>query len=371
MPENIFKFTPLVTSLPSSVPFVGPETQERKLESIFKARIGANENVFGPSPNAIIAMQEANNEIWKYGDPENYDLKKALAKHHNIPGNSVVIGEGIDGLLSYIVRMFINPGDRVVTSDGAYPTFNFHVSGYGGELHKVPYKDDREDPQALIQKASEVGAKLIYLANPDNPMGTWHSRTVVQKMIDSVPNNCLLILDEAYIDFADPLISPLINPTCSSVIRMRTFSKGYGLAGARIGYAIGHSELIKGFDKIRNHFGVGRLSQVGALAALLDQKYLKNVFNLVTESRNKISEIAVKNGLKPIPSAANFVTIDCNSTADFSQRLLSELIKRGIFVRMPFVKPKDRAIRISCGLEKDLHLLEELLPLAILSARAY
>jgi len=358
----MFKFSTLVNNLPSSVPFVGPEAQERLLSSTFKARIGANENVFGPSPLAVKAMEKASKSLWMYGDPENYDLKKALADYYQIKSEDIVIGEGIDGLLGYITRMFIEPGDSVVTSDGAYPTFNFHVTGYGGKLHKVPYKDDMEDPDALIERAKKVGAKLIYLANPDNPMGTVHSGSVISKLINSVPNDCLLILDEAYIEFADDHAAPKLNPSSSKVIRMRTFSKGYGLAGARVGYGIGHPDLIKAFDKVRNHFGMNRASQIGALEALLDQKHLENTRELVKMSRDEITRIAIINGLRPISSAANFVCVDCKADGEFARKILNKLISNGIFVRMPFVSPQDRAIRISCGTEKDLRLLEKTLP---------
>ena len=130
---------------------------------------------------------------------------------------------------------------RVVTSDGAYPTFNFHVAGFGGALHKVPYTGDHEDPDALIAKARATGAKLIYLANPDNPMGSWHDANTIGRMIGSVPDGCLLVLDEAYIDLAPEGTAPPVDPADTRVIRMRTFSKGYGMAGARVGYAIGEA----------------------------------------------------------------------------------------------------------------------------------
>ena len=182
-------FTPLVASLPATVPFVGPEAQERARMRPFRARIGANENVFGPSPKAIAAMAEAAGEGWKYGDPESHDLRQALAAKHGVNPENIVVGEGIDGLLGYLVRLIVEPGVTVVTSRGAYPTFNYHVAGYGGELHMVPYRDDREDPQALIDKAREVNASLVYIANPDNPMGTWHEARVLEEMIAALPED--------------------------------------------------------------------------------------------------------------------------------------------------------------------------------------
>jgi histidinol-phosphate aminotransferase len=139
-------FTPLIDSLPSTVPFVGPETILRRSGIPLRARIGANESVFGPSPRAIAAMQEAARESWKYGDPEVYDLRAAIANHHGIGMENVTVGEGIDGLLGLAVRLFVEPGVTVANSSGAYPTYNFHVSGFGGRLVTTPYVNDHEDP---------------------------------------------------------------------------------------------------------------------------------------------------------------------------------------------------------------------------------
>lgn len=364
------RYTPLVDSLPATVPFVGPETQERARGRAFAARLGANENVFGPSPKAIEAMAKAAADVWMYGDPENHDLRHALAIHHGISPENIVVGEGIDGLLGYLVRMLVGPGDAVVTSDGAYPTFNFHVAGFGGTLHKVPYKGDQEDPVALVETARELRAKLIYFANPDNPMGSWHDANTITKMIDSIPDGTLLILDEAYIELAPDETAPAIDPADPRVIRMRTFSKGYGMAGARVGYAIGQARLITAFNKIRNHFGMCRVSQAGALAALADQDHLSSVQAAVAASRDTIDRIARANGLTALPTATNFVTVDCGLDGDFARKVLSELIARHIFVRMPFVAPHDRCIRVSCGRPEDLELFAAALPEALAAARA-
>ncbi|MEO0361715.1 MAG: aminotransferase class I/II-fold pyridoxal phosphate-dependent enzyme, partial [Pseudomonadota bacterium] len=233
-------YTPLAASLPSTVPFVGPETQERAMGRPFAARIGANESVFGPSPKAIAAMEAAAAEIWRYGDPENHDLKRALAAKHGVAPANIVVGEGIDGMFGYLNRLIVEPGATVATSLGAYPTFNFHVAGFGGRLVTTPYVEDREDPDSLIALAKSEGARLIYFANPDNPMGLWWEGTEVQRLIERVPDGALLCLDEAYIDFAPDGTAPPVDPEDRRVIRFRTFSKAYGMAGARIAYAICH-----------------------------------------------------------------------------------------------------------------------------------
>lgn len=363
------RYTSLVQSLPASVPFVGPETQERSRGAPFRARLGANESVFGPSPKAKRAIAEAAQGAWMYGDPESHDLRAALAAHYRVGMENIVVGEGIDGLLGYLVRLLIEPGDAVVTSDGAYPTFNYHVTGFGGVLHKVPYADDHEDPQALIAKAHEIGAKLIYFANPDNPMGSWHDAATVQHLINSVPEGCLLVLDEAYCDSAPADAMPPLDISDARVIRMRTFSKAYGLAGMRVGYAIAEAGLITAFNKIRNHFGMSRVSQAAALAALLDQDYLQQTVSRIAAARDRIGQIAQENGLTPLPSATNFVTMDCGGDGDFARAVLQGLVARGVFVRMPFVSPQDRCIRVSCGDEEDLAAFALALPDALVDAR--
>jgi histidinol-phosphate aminotransferase len=360
-----YPFTPLVASLPSTVPFVGPEAQERQRGRPFRARIGANESVFGPSRKAIEAMQQAAADTWMYADPENHDLKAALATKHGIAPENIVVGEGIDCLFGYLNRLYVEDGVTVATSLGAYPTFNFHVAGYGGRLVTTPYIDDREDPAALLDLARSESARLIYIANPDNPMATWWGGSTIQQMIDDVPDGALLCLDEAYGEFAPDGTLPPFDVSNPKVIRFRTFSKAYGMAGARIGYAVGEAGLIKAFDKIRNHFGVNRIAQIGALASLNDADHVPDVTTRVAGARDRITEIAAANGLAAVPSATNFVAIDCGKDGDFARKVLAGLIAQGIFVRMPGVAPQDRCIRVSAGREADLDAFAEALPTAL------
>lgn len=363
-----FRLTALAERLPASVPFVGPEHIERASKRPFLARLGANESVFGPSPKAVQAMAEAARQTWQYGDPEYHDLRRAIAAHHGVSPRCVVAGEGIDGLLGYLVRLTVAPGDVAVTSAGAYPTFAYHVTGYGGRRATVPYKDDHEDPDALVAKARETDARLIYLANPDNPMGSWHEAPVIEEMISRVPDGTLLVLDEAYADTAPAGSIPPLDTSDRRVIRMRTFSKAHGLAGLRVGYAIGHPDLIAAFDRVRNHFGLGRVAQAGALAALSDQAHLDETVARIADSRQQIARIAEENGLKALPSATNFVAVDCGRDGDFARAVLAALASRGIFIRMPGVVPLDRCIRISCGAPEDMALLAEALPAALQEA---
>ncbi|MEM8741491.1 MAG: pyridoxal phosphate-dependent aminotransferase [Pseudomonadota bacterium] len=363
------RYTEIAAGLPATVPFVGPETQERRLGRCFDARIGANESVFGPSPGAIAAMQGAASELWQYGDPENHALREALARHHGVAPENIVLGEGIDGLLGYLVRLLVAPGTPVVTSAGAYPTFNYHVAGFGGRLEQVPYRNDAEDPDALLDRAHATGAPLIYLANPDNPMGSWHGAARLQAMIDALPADTVLCLDEAYVEFAPEGTAPPIDVGRPNVIRMRTFSKAHGMAGARVGYAIAEAGLAGAFNKVRNHFGVNRVAQAGALAALADAGWVAHVCAEVAAAKARIGAIGAENGLRALPSATNFVALDIGADGALARALVAALAERGVFVRMPFVAPQDRCIRVSAGRAADLHAFAAALPPALEAAR--
>lgn len=361
-------FAPIPAGLPATVPFTGPETLARRAGRPFAARLGANENGFGPSPRAVAAMGEAASEVWKYGDPDMHELRCAISAHAGVAPGNVMVGAGIDGLLGLAVRLFVAPGAAVVTSDGAYPTFAYHVTGYGGVLHKVPYRADAEDAAALAARAAEVGARLVYLANPDNPMGSWQAEGAIAAMLDRLPKGCLLLLDEAYAEFLPRAERPVVDAEDPRVLRFRTFSKAHAMAGARIGYAIGPQALIAGFDRVRNHFGVNRIAQAGALAALADADWLALTLDKVAAARCRIADIGAANGLVALPSAANFVALDMGRDGAFARAVLDGLMTRGVFVRMPGVAPLDRCIRVSCGPDAELDAFAAALPGAIADA---
>jgi histidinol-phosphate aminotransferase len=363
------RFNGLIESLPALVPFVGPEAQERGRGQPFRARLGANESLFGPSPKALAAMRAAADGNWMYADPESHELRAALAEFHGVGLDNVVIGEGIDGLLGLVVKLAVEPGSPVVTSDGTYPTFNFHVAGGGGRLVRVPYRDDKQHLGALVEAARREDARILYVCNPDNPMGSFWGAAELNELIAQLPDGVLLCLDEAYCDTAPQADLLPVDVGNAQVLRFRTFSKAYGLAGARIGYCLGEAKVIRAFEKIRNHYGINRVGQIGALAALEDQEYLAEAVARIARARELIGAIARDNGLQPLPSAANFVTIDCGGDGDFAKRVLDALIAQDVFVRMPGVAPLNRCIRVSCGRDEDLAVLADTLPLALAAAR--
>ncbi len=366
--EHRIPFTELINSLPAATPFVGPETLERQRGARFLARIGANESAFGISPAAKEAMTRTLSETAWYGDPENFDLREALAAKHGVQANCICVDAGIDSLLGLTVRMLVSPGNAVVTSLGAYPTFNYHVAGFGGHLVTVPYKDDHEDTEALLSAAAGNRASVMYLSNPDNPMGTWHDANTIAKTIDAVPAGTILALDEAYAEFAPASVLPPIDTSNPQVMRFRTFSKAYGMAGARIGYVIAHPDLILGLNKIRNHFGVNRIAQAGALASLGDDSFLNSVTEQVSAGRQRIYDLATENNLSCIESATNFVAVDIGSP-DKAKAVLDYLISHDVFVRMPGVEPLNRCVRIGVGTPEEHQALKKVFKNAVISVR--
>jgi len=343
------RYADTLRNMRAMTPFIGPETLERRRGRRFRYRLGANESNFGMSPKALAALEaEAERSYW-YCDSEHWEVRSRLAALLGVKLENIVVGEGIDGVLGVIVRAFTDPGDVIVTSHGAYPTFNYHVLGYGGRLEFVPYRRDcRNDVEALAERARATGAKLLYLANPDNPTGTFLGHDAIGHLLERMPDGCLLILDEAYAEFAPASDLPPMDAEDPRLIRLRTFSKAHGMAGLRIGYGIAPAEMIDAFNRLRLHFGVGRLSQVAAAASLDDPEFAASVVADVAHGRAEYEALGVELGIPTLPSMTNFVPFEFRDGAE-SDRMLALLDERDVFVRKPGVTPIDRFVRVTVG----------------------
>jgi histidinol-phosphate aminotransferase len=347
------RYSRLVAALPATVPFVPPEALERRIGRTLALRIGANESAFGPSPKAVAAIQAGAGRANWYCDPEGFVLREALARLHGVSRENIGLGAGIDDLLGLIVRAFVDPGDPVAMSLGAYPTFAFHVAGFGGRFVHAPYRAFRNDAEALGAAARDAGARIVYLANPDNPTGSWLSSDEQARLIAGLPRDAHLILDEAYSDFAPAGTLPALDPEDPRIIRLRTFSKAHGMAGMRIGYAVACRDIIAAFDKIRHHFGVNRLAQEAALASLGDPGFIAEVVQKVEEGRADYARIAASLGLATLPSSTNFVAFDLGSLARARAALELLLTREACFLRMPGAPPLDRLVRVTVGVEAE------------------
>ena len=340
--------TPAVEAIPATVPFVGPEQLMRESGRSELVRLGANESAFGPSPKAVAAMTAELARLSWYGDPESLDLRDALAAKHRCSPEQITIGSGIDDVMGLAVRAFVAPGATALTTRGTYPTFNYHVIGYGGRLLYAPYCDDGTlDLDALLAIARRERPAIVYLANPDNPSGTFARRDAIERFFGALPHDSLFLLDEAYADFVDEnhLLPPVFD---DRIVRMRTFSKAYGMAGARIGYGLASVATVRTFQKIRLHYGINRNAQIGALAALGDEAFCDRVVRETALARDDYYALARELGLGCLESTTNFVCIDLGS-AERATAVVNDLLERGVWIRKPGAPPLDRYVRVSAG----------------------
>jgi histidinol-phosphate aminotransferase len=365
-------FTGLVAGLDAANPFVGPEALERGTGRRFRARVGANESAFGMSPRARAAAAAAIERLSWYGDPENYDLRADLAAYHGVDVDQVLVGAGIDDLLALVVRGFATDGGRAVMAHGSYPTFAYHTATFGVPLDTAPYgADDHVDLAALAAqaRASEAsrarardagaaphGAGVVYLANPDNPSGTWQAEAAVRDFVAALPAGCILALDEAYIDYAPTAPARALLTDDPRVVHLRTFSKAHGMAGARIAYAVGAAAVCTGLNRLRLQFGVSRVAQDAARASLTDAAFVAGVAREVAAGRAAYHELGRSLGLPTLPSATNFVCFDLG-TRRRAEAVMAALIECGVFVRKPPAPPLDRCIRLSVGTDAERRIV--------------
>lgn len=360
------RFTPLVESLPSTIPFVAPEAIERQLGVRFTARLGANESAFGISTRAAEALFGALQKIPHYGDPENRQLREALAEKHQVGVNNISVGAGIDDLLGLTVRVFLDNTRVAVASLGSYGVFHYHVAGYGGNCRTLPYQSGGyNDLDGLAALACEAGASLVYLSNPDNPAGTCFPAVEIRNFVNKLPANCLCILDEAYIEFAPADTAFSLGELDPRVIQMRTFSKAHGLAGLRTGYAIASAEVVRAFDKVRLHFNVNKMAQTAAYGSLQDPEFVHQVAKQVETGRREYAALGESLGLPTLPSATNFITFDAG-TQPRAQAILDALARHGIFIRKPGAPPLDRCFRVTVGTPEERNTYAEVLPRVLL-----
>ncbi|HEX3370159.1 MAG TPA: aminotransferase class I/II-fold pyridoxal phosphate-dependent enzyme [Candidatus Cybelea sp.] len=339
---------PAVEAIPATTPFIGPEQLMRETGQHELVRLGANESAFGPSPKAVAAMAAELPRLSWYGDPESLDLRDLLAAKHGCSPAQIVVGSGIDDLMGLAVRAFLGAGEPALTTRGTYPTFLYHVIGYGGAPLYASYcEDGSPDIGALIQIANAQQPKIVYLANPDNPSGRFIARAEIQRFYESLSDDSLLLLDEAYADFVGD--GELLPPVLSDrLIRLRTFSKAYGMAGARIGYALTTERNVETFQKIRLQYGVNRNAQIGAMASVHDEQFRGHVAAETARAREDYYQLARELGAGYIESRTNFVCIDMGS-AQRATAVMNDLLARGVWIRKPGAPPLDRYIRVSAG----------------------
>ncbi len=356
---------PLVPSyikgLSSYVPGKPIEEVQRELGLKKIVKLASNENSLGPSPRAVAAVKKALATTHRYPDAQGYSLRKKLADRFKLKIENVVLGAGSEGIMSTIMRTFLLSDDEIISAANSFIGFKVLANASGQKIHWVPMKDYRYDLEAMAEKINDY-TKIIYMANPDNPMGTYITRKEFDSFYQHVPERVLIILDEAYFEFASDREDYPDSMTYryDNVITLRTFSKAYGLAGLRIGYGFAHEDLIQNLMKVKVPFEPSFPAQVGGFAALDDEEFLNRTLAVNKKGMEfLIQELGAINIL-PIPSATNFITLIFESS-EKSASITQSLLEKGVIVRNLSSFGWPHCIRVSVGLaEENIRFIQAL-----------
>lgn len=316
-------------------------------------KMASNENALGPSPKALAAVRGALKNIHRYPDGGCFYLRGKLAEFLGVDAGNLLFGNGSDELLVFAVRALVGAGDEVIIANPTFLIYEIATQVEGGKLIKVPMKDFQYDLEAMKEKIS-AKTRLIFIANPDNPIGTYVSKDKLLKFLKAVPKDVVVVLDEAYYEFAkenadypDGLEFFKLFP---NLVITRTFSKAYGLSGLRVGYAVADEKLVNTLNKVREPFNVNLLAQAGAAAALDDKKHLKNTIQAVQSGRSYLGREFKRLKLEVVKTATNFMLVDLKRDA---KGVYEKLLRAGVIVRPMGVWGLESFIRVTIGKKQE------------------
>ena len=321
------------------------------LEDIDK--LASNENPIGPSPKALIEIEKSLKKLHRYPDASGYNLRNKLAKVFNIKMENVILGAGSEGIMSTIIRTFLMGNDELISASNSFIGFRVLANASGKKVHWVPMKNYRYDLKSMLNELNNQ-TKIIYIANPDNPMGTYITKEEFDAFYSDIPERVLIILDEAYFEYAQSKENypDSMNYRYDNVITLRTFSKAYGLAGLRIGYGFAHDRLINNLMKVKEPFEPSLIAMVAGIAAMGDKDFLHKTLMLNRVGYEFLESNLSKLNIITIPSVTNFITTVWESQKK-ANYITDALLQKGIIVRNLSPFGWANCIRISIGTEEQ------------------
>jgi histidinol-phosphate aminotransferase len=342
-----------IRGLPAYSPGRPIEEVERELK-LHAIKLASNENPIGPSPKAVEAVKHAIAEANRYPDGGTHILRDKLARRRGVAMDQIFIGLGSSEIIDLASRILLTRGKTGVTSHGSYAPFSLAIRASGADLVRVPQQNFAFDLPAIADAIlARSDTRIVYLANPNNPTGTAFGMTDLQDFLRRIPADVLVVLDEAYIHYADRPDMPdsvQLFREHTNLLIMRTFSKVYGLAGLRIGYAIGDKPVLEAMNRLRTPFNLAGVSQAGAIAALDDRDHVNRSIKENAAERSRLTKGVSELGLRPVPSHTNFIFIDIGPEA---QELCDELLHEGVIVRPLGWMGFPDAIRVSVGIPPE------------------
>ncbi|WP_127717698.1 histidinol-phosphate transaminase [Halobacteriovorax sp. HLS] len=339
--------------------------REKGLTQITK--LASNENPLGPSPYAIREMTNGLWDLHRYPDMHAYQLKKSLCELYKLKPENIILGNGSEGIMAYIARAFLQPGDEVLTCDNTFVGFYILAKSVGANLITVPLTEDyRFDVEALAKSINKK-TKAIYIANPNNPTGTYITKKEFDYLMSYVPDHVLVLLDEAYFEYAiqHDDYPDSMDYRYDNVITLRTFSKAYGLSGIRVGYGFAHEELIANLSKVKLPFEPNLIGQLGAKGALYDQPHLDRTIENNTKRYNETIAFLKEKKFDPIKSITNFITFKTPSL-EAGDWLFENLLNHGVIIRSLMAHGMPSYVRVSLGTKEEMihffDAMEKVLP---------
>ncbi|MEK6710962.1 MAG: histidinol-phosphate transaminase [Nitrospinota bacterium] len=327
------------------------EEVERELGISHSIKLASNENPLGPSPRALEAVQRALAGLHRYPDGGGYYLKGALARHHGLTPEHFVLGNGTNEVLELLAHAYLDPGDPVVFSEGAFIVYLIVSQLSSCEMRTAPMRDFTHDLEAMAARVDE-GTKAVFIANPNNPTGTAVGERALRRLLERVPERTLVVVDEAYCHFAHREDYPdavKLLAEFPNLVALRTFSKVYGLAGLRVGYGVAHPEVISALERVREPFNVNSLALAAAEAALEDRAHVERTVRVNAEGREFFVRELAALGLPFVPTQGNFLMVEVGDTKGVYERLLRE----GVIVRPVAGYGFPRHLRVSIGTSEE------------------
>jgi len=328
------------------------EELERELGITDIIKLASNENPVGPSPKVLEEIARVAPEISRYPDAAGFEIKKDLSAHHDVPMDELCLGNGSNELIDLICRTFAGPGEHIVFGDPSFVCYWLGATAANADFTKVGLRDDLSwDVDALLA-AVKPETKVLFIANPNNPTGTYVASSELRRLLEELPSHVVAVLDEAYVQFADAddYESALsMRGLRERLIVLRTFSKAYGLAALRVGYAIAKPQLIDYLNRVRAPFNTGSVGQAAARAALADAAWMERYVEMNRVERARVTASLADAGLTVAPSQANFVLADFGKP---NVEIYDAMLRKGVIIR-PMPPPIDTWLRITIGLPEE------------------
>ncbi len=343
---------PHILALTAYEPGKPEEELRRELGIDQVTKLASNENPYGPSPRAVEALSKASNRLHRYPDPRGHDLRHALGAHHAVSADRICLGNGSNELIDLICRVCASRGEHAVFGHPSFPCYRIGAVAQELRFTPVPLRDHLHWSVDDLLSAVTPETKLLFVANPNNPTGSYIGRSDLDRLLRELPERVLAVVDEAYVEYADAADftpSTVLFDTRERLAVLRTFSKAYGLAALRVGYTIGRAELTTHLNRLRAPFNVGTAGQLAAIAALGDRAHLDRVVDATIRDRQKLAEGLARMGLRVAPSQANFVLVEVGRPGP---TVYASLLEEGVIVR-PMVEPLDTWVRVTVGLPEE------------------